>query len=65
MKLSEYARKIGVTYQTAWRHFHKGLIPGAFQLSTGTVVVPNDVIARLSENLVCNELSFSEEGEEK
>ncbi len=39
MKLKEYAEKNSINYQTAWRHFKNGLIPGARQLATGTIVV--------------------------
>ena len=39
MKLSEYAKKNSVTYQTAWNHFKSGKIPNARQLITGTVVI--------------------------
>lgn len=41
MKLSTYAKKLGVGYKTAWNHFQKGLIPGAYQLPTGTIIVPD------------------------
>lgn len=40
MKLSEYAKKLGIHYRTAWSHFKKGLIPGAYQLPSGTIIVP-------------------------
>lgn len=43
MKLSTYAKKVGIQYQTAWHHYKKGLIPGAYQLATGTIVVPEEV----------------------
>jgi predicted site-specific integrase-resolvase len=39
MKLSEYAKRNSISYQTAWQHFNKGLIPNARQLPSGTVVV--------------------------
>lgn len=39
MKLSEYAKKNSISYQTAWNQFNKGLIPNARQLPTGTVVI--------------------------
>lgn len=39
MKLSEYAKANSITYQTAWNHFKKGLIPNSKQLQTGTVVI--------------------------
>ena len=38
MKLSEYARRKGVTYRTAQNHWYKGLIKGE-QLATGTIVI--------------------------
>lgn len=40
MKLSTYAKKIGVTYRTAWNHYIKGSIPGAYSLPTRTIIVP-------------------------
>lgn len=38
MKLNEYARKIGVSYRTAWRWFKSGKIAGR-QMETGTVII--------------------------
>lgn len=43
MKLSDYAKKIGITYRTAWNWFKAGTISGAYQLPSGTVVVPDTV----------------------
>ncbi len=43
MKLSTYAKKLGVTYRTAWNLFDAGKIKGAYQLETGTVIVPDEV----------------------
>jgi len=42
MKLSQWAKKHGVCYQTAWNHFNSGKIPGAYKLETGTVVIPDN-----------------------
>ena len=42
MKLSQYAKKMGVTYQTAHKWYKNGQIEGAYQLSTGTIVVPDE-----------------------
>ena len=39
MKLSKWARKQGLCYQTAWNIYKKGLIPNAYQLPTGTIIV--------------------------
>jgi len=41
-KLSEYAKQHGITYITAHSHFKRGLIKGAYQLPTGTIVIPDD-----------------------
>lgn len=38
MKLSEYAKKTGISYQTAWRMWKHGQL-NAYQLPTGTIVV--------------------------
>lgn len=46
MKLSEYAKRNSITYQSAWNHFKNGLIPNARQLPSGTVVVDEDVIVK-------------------
>ena len=43
MKLSDYAKKIGVTYRTAWNWFKAGAIDGAYQLQSGTVIVPDKI----------------------
>lgn len=41
MKLSSYAKKLGVTYRTAWNHWKNGKISGK-QLDTGTIIVDTD-----------------------
>jgi predicted site-specific integrase-resolvase len=38
MKLSDYAKKLGVSYKTAWRMWKRGEI-NATQLPTGTIIV--------------------------
>lgn len=38
MKLSEYAKKLGISYTTAWRLWKKGQL-NAYQLPTGTIIV--------------------------
>lgn len=43
MRLSKYAEKIGVKRVTATKWFHKGLIKGAYQLPTGTIIVPDEI----------------------
>jgi len=41
MKLSDWAKEQSITYRTAWEHYRCGKIPGAYQLSTGTIIVPD------------------------
>ncbi|MDV3000943.1 MAG: hypothetical protein N5P05_002549 [Chroococcopsis gigantea SAG 12.99] len=41
MKLSEYAKKVGVTYRTAWRWYKDGHLEG-YQLPTGTIIVSSE-----------------------
>jgi len=38
MKLSVYAKKLGISYHTAWRWFNAGQIAG-YQADTGTIIV--------------------------
>lgn len=42
MKLSSYARKLGIHYNTAYRMFRRGQIAG-YQLPTGTVIIEEPV----------------------
>ena len=43
MKLSDYARKNSVTWRTAYRWFRNNQIPDAYQLPSGTIIVPDEV----------------------
>lgn len=61
IKLSEYARKHGCTKRTAWTHFKKGLIEGAYQLPSGRIVIPDRYDAeRDSHVVVYSRVSSSE-----
>jgi len=42
MKLSAYAKKLGITYKTAWNYFRAGKL-NAYQTHTGTVIVRDDI----------------------
>lgn len=42
MKLSAYAKKLGVSYQTAWNHYKAGLIPNARKLPSGIIIVDDE-----------------------
>lgn len=51
MKLADYAKELGISYQTAWRHFKAGKIPyPTRQLESGTVIVDYD--PKLTKNSV-------------
>jgi len=43
VKISEWAKRNGVTYRTALRWYHQGILPArAQQLETGTILVHED-----------------------
>src|SRR5256712_11045305 len=46
MKLSSYAKKLGIHYNTAYRMFKRGQIAG-YQLPTGTVIIEEPVAQRV------------------
>ena len=61
MKLSEYAKKNSMHYRTAWVHFKNGLISGARQLPTGTIVVDEEEAFQPPEyNVIYTRVSSSE-----
>lgn len=54
MKLSDYARKIGISYRTAWRWYKSGRLKG-YQVDTGTIIITEpllDVLAQKPEKNV-------------
>ena len=52
MKLSDYAKKTGISYQTAWRMWKHGQL-NAYQLPTGTIVVRTEEENKSSEKIAC------------
>jgi hypothetical protein len=50
MKLRDFANKLGLSYSTALRLFRKGDIPGAYKLSTGTIVIPDSAPMLMSSD---------------
>jgi putative resolvase len=42
VKLSDYARQVGVSYRTAWRWYKAGQLKG-YQVETGTIIVTEPV----------------------
>lgn len=51
IKLKEWADRNNLSYITANRHFHQGLISGAVQLDSGTILVEDD---SLEQNMAAN-----------
>ena len=49
-KLSQYAKEHGVCYRTAYNHFKLGLIKGAYQLDTKTIVIPDDYVSSITKH---------------
>lgn len=43
MRLSKYAKHLGITYRTAWNNFKDGKIIGAYKLPSGSIIVPDKV----------------------
>ena len=50
MKLSAYARKVGVHYRTAWRWFRAGKIKG-YQMDTGTIIITEEDVPERSQKV--------------
>jgi putative resolvase len=64
MKLSAYAKKLGVHYRTAYQYFVDGQISGAYQLTSGTIIVPDEILnkdmVKDEHNVVYARVSSSE-----
>jgi predicted site-specific integrase-resolvase len=50
MKLSKYAKMLGVSYRTVWNHHHQGKIPGSYALPSGTIIVPDGILEQPKEH---------------
>ena len=55
-KLSDYAKKFGCTYRTAWNRYKLGKITGAFQSEDGHVLIP---IKEINSNKAYNVAIYS------
>lgn len=60
MKLSTYAKKLGITYRTAFNYYQKGMIKGAYQLNTGTIIVPEEIKNKPEYTVIYARVSSSE-----
>jgi putative resolvase len=52
MKLSDWAKREGIAYQTAFKWFKAGKIPNSYQYDTGTIIV-NDSQNLNKNNIKC------------
>lgn len=54
IKLSEYAKRQNIHYQTAWRWFESGLIDGAYKTNTGSVFVKvQNEPSQINQKIIC------------
>jgi len=42
MKLSQWAKKLGISYRTAWKMYQNCQIPNAVKLPTDSIIVLED-----------------------
>ncbi len=42
MRLTDWAKKIGIKYKSAWNLYSQGKIPGAYKLISGSIIVPEE-----------------------
>lgn len=61
MKLSEWSKKKGLSYQTGWRYFKAGKIKGAYKTHTGTIIVPPENVERKYKTIIYTRVSSSEQ----
>ena len=43
IKLKHWAKSMNISYQTAWGMFKAGKLPGAYQLPTRIIVLPDNI----------------------
>jgi putative resolvase len=62
MKLSEWAKKQGVSYRTALRWFHGGTLPvEAEQIYTGTIIVKVETVLEHNKTALYARVSSSDQ----
>lgn len=63
MRLSEYAKEMGITYQTAYAWFRDGKIDGAYQVDSGTIIIPNknEINNQRTKTIIYARVSSSEQ----
>ena len=60
MKLSVYAKQLGISYRTAWEWFKAGKIKGAFKTESGAIIVPEERIKKGDYVVIYARVSSSE-----
>lgn len=60
MKLSDWAKKQGIHYRTAWNYFKAGKIPNSYKLPSGTIIVEEGLSLKKSYVVVYARVSSSE-----
>ena len=60
MKLTDWAKKQGVCYRSAWNYFHANKISGAYRLPSGAIIVPEEKLIRQDFTITYSRVSSSE-----
>jgi len=60
MKLSDYAKRLGVTYRAAWGWYKEGKIKGAFKTESGAIIVPEERTKKANYVVIYARVSSSE-----
>jgi len=63
MKLSDYAKQLGISYKTAWRWYKAGKIQG-YQASTGTIIITEDSSVQSGDTVLYARVSSSDQKED-
>lgn len=51
MKISEVAKKLNLSARTITNYYHKGYIPGAYSLPTGTIILPDNSVEIIKQRI--------------
>lgn len=60
MKLTDWAKKQGISYRSAWNMFQADLLPTAYKLPSGSIIVPDEVLSKKEYTVVYARVSNSE-----
>ena len=60
MKLSTYAKELGISYRTAWNWFKEGKIKGAYKMESGTIIVPEKESEKFNYVIIYTRVSSSQ-----